>query len=168
MLYSRQIQISCIWLAPYRYKVLQSFSGRNLPNIAHKYSHVSDLVCPVRKTAHGGIKIPPNIAENPNKISVQNRFENASQKSTIGAVKFVSEYFFLTDIFRYTSFFSIFLWKFEISSQKSISNCISTQLCQQIIYQIYYLFPIISHEIAQPFFQIYRYRHIMRKAHDMS
>ena len=83
-----------------------------------------------KKPPQGGIKIFPNIAENQNKISVQNRSENPSQKSTLGAVKFISEYFFLTDIFSYISFFNIFLWKFEISLQKSISNCISTQLCQ--------------------------------------
>ena len=133
MLYSRQIQPVCIWSALYHGKVLQTFSKCNLSNIAHKSAHVFKMVFPLQKPPQGGIKIFPNIAENPNKISVQSRSENASQKSTLGAVKFVSEYFFLTDIFRYTSFFSIFMWKFEISSQKSISNCISTQLCQQII-----------------------------------
>jgi hypothetical protein len=106
---------------------LHSFSGRNLANIAHKSGPVSDLVFPVQKPPQGGIKIFPNVSENPNKILLQNRFENPSQKNTPGAVKFVSEYFFLIEIFRYTSFFNIFLWKFEISLQKSILNCISTQ-----------------------------------------
>ena len=50
-----------------------------------------------------------------------------------GRSNFFQNIFFLIEIFRYTSFFNIFLWKFEISLQKSISNRISTQLCQQII-----------------------------------
>ena len=127
MFYSHQIHVL------YHCKVLHSFSGHNLANIAHKYGDVSDLAYQVQKPPQGGIKIFPNVAENPNKILLQNRFENPSQKSTPGAVKFVSEYFFLPGIFRYTSFFNVFLWKFEISLQKSILNCISTQLCQQII-----------------------------------